>query len=210
MSESRPLANTLPQPRVGKCPLFNPDQAAQSAAATQDRSWAVAGFGLGTVALTLIEAIYRLGARAMLTLREELTVTQWATLVVSVLALAYGEGYRALHRRFVPHVIERASELAVSGPSYLNTGHAMHTLHAWRTWLLSPLYVLCLVQAQPAALRRAWLSVTLIAGAVMVVRQLPEPYRGIIDAGVAVALSIGLASLSRGFFIAVRGKSRAT
>jgi len=43
---------------------------------------------------------------------------------------------------------------------------------------------------------------------VMAVRQLPDPYRGIVDAGVSVALTIGWLSLMRGYLAAVRGDRR--
>jgi hypothetical protein len=124
----------------------------------------------------------------------ELTWTQWFWMGVSVTAFAYGEGYRALHRRFSPHVIARACELASERQSL-------------RNWLQAPLYLLCLVRARRAAMLRGWLSVALILLAVVAVRQLPEPYRGIVDAGVAVALAIGLWSLARGFVAAVRGSA---
>jgi hypothetical protein len=190
MSESRPLANTLPQASASNCPLFNPN------APAQDRRWAASSFGLFIVALTLFEAVYRLGTRAVLSVREGLSPAHWGLLLVSVVAFAYGEGYRALHRRFVPHVLARASELSTRAGLGL------------RDWLLAPFFLLCLAQAEPAELRRAWLSVGLIVAAVVVVRQLPEPYRGIIDAGVAVALCIGLCSLIFGAVTVVRPRTQ--
>jgi hypothetical protein len=66
--------------------------------------------------------------------------------------------------------------------------------------------VLCLVHAERRVLWRAWISVALIVCAVLIVKALPEPYRGIIDAGVAVALAIGLGSLIQGYVAAVRSK----
>jgi hypothetical protein len=190
MSESRPLANTLPQASTGTCPLFSTNARARAG------SWAPSTFGLSLVGLTLVEAVYRLGTRALLSISEGLSPGQWVLLCLSIVAFAYGEGYRALHRRFVPHLLERASELSSDARPPL------------RTWLLAPGYLLCLVQAAPLERRRAWLSIVLIAGAVLVVRRLPEPYRGIVDAGVAVALSIGLVSLLLGYAAAVRGRAR--
>jgi hypothetical protein len=63
-----------------------------------------------------------------------------------------------------------------------------------------------MVDAERRVLWKAWLSVALIVCAVLIVRALPEPYRGIIDAGVAVALSIGLGALIIGYLAAVRTK----
>jgi hypothetical protein len=140
-------------------------------------------WGVSIVALTFVEAIYRLGVRAHTTLQTELDARDSFLLALSVALFAYAEGYRALHRRFVPHVIARAAELSASRPQSL------------RGWLVAPLYVLCLVQAGRRSQLRAWTSVVLIVLAVLLVRALPEPWRGIIDAGVAAALSFGLASL---------------
>jgi hypothetical protein len=191
MSESRPLATTLEQPQAATCPLF------ADGPETRAPSWGVSSFGLGVVALTLAEASVRLGVRAVLTVHAGLTAAQYALLALSVIAFGYGEGYRALHRSFVPHVIERATTLARSDQRGL------------RSWLTAPLYMLCLVQAEPRVLRRGWLSVFLICCAVVIVREVPEPYRGIVDAGVAVALGIGLFSLICGYIAAVRSKQSA-
>jgi hypothetical protein len=196
MSESRPLANTLPQASAGSCPLFSASaDVTANLRQAEARSWAPSTFGLGLVGLTLVEAVYRLGTRALLSIGEGLSAAQWALLLLSIVAFAYGEGYRALHRRFVPHLLERASELA-------------HAPQSPRTWLLAPGFLLCLVQAERTEQQRAWLSLVLIAGAVLVVRRLPEPYRGIVDAGVAVALSIGLGSLLLGYVAVVRSRSQ--
>ncbi len=42
---------------------------------------------------------------------------------------------------------------------------------------------------------RAWLGVALIVLAVLVVRGMPTPWRGIVDAAVAAALSSGLCAI---------------
>lgn len=143
-------------------------------------AWAVGG-----VALTFAEAIYRLGARALATLQSGLGPAQWLGLLLSVGLFGYGEGYRALHRRFVPHLLERAQQLCEAPPTAFAA-------------LTAPLHVLGLVRCAGSTRVNAWLSVALITLAVLLVRQLPEPWRGVIDAGVAVALSIGLGSLTLG------------
>lgn len=139
--------------------------------------WAVFG-----VAATLLEAIYRVSARAIVTLSSGLSVTEWMAFFITVLLLGYFEGYRALQKRFVPHVVARA----------LEAGHLRNPL-----WVLfAPLYALSLMGAERRAFLRAWVSVALIASAVLVVRILPEPWRGIIDGAVAIALSMGLIALA--------------
>jgi hypothetical protein len=186
MSESRPLANTLPEAEETTCPLF------AEGPETRAPNWSVSTFGLVVVAITLGEASLRLGARALATLHSGLNLQEYALFFLSVAAFGYGEGYRALHGRFVPHVIERAILLARSDKRGV------------RGYAIAALYVLCLVHAERRALVKAWISVALIVCAVVIVKALPEPYRGIIDAGVAVALAIGLGSLVSGFVAAVR------
>jgi hypothetical protein len=188
MSESRPLADTLPQPEATSCPLF------ADGPETRAPNWTASTFGLGVHVFLLAEASYRLGERALSTVHEGLNLQQYALLALSIVLFGYGEGYRALHRRFVPHVIGRAIALA------------HRERRGVRDYLAAPLYVMGLVQAERRTLLRAWLGVALIVSAIFIVRAMPEPYRGIVDAGVAVALCIGLGSMIAGYVAAVRSK----
>jgi hypothetical protein len=146
------------------------------------RQLLVSGWAVLSVAATFVEAIYRLSIHALLTLRADLSPGEWLALLTSVVTFAYGEGYRALQRRFAPHVVTRAFEIGA------------RPLRVY-TLPIAPLYSLSLVAAPRRVLARAWLGVTLIVCAVLVVRALPFPWRGIIDAGVAVALAWGLCAL---------------
>jgi hypothetical protein len=95
----------------------------------------------------------------------------------------WGEGVRALERRWVPGVLARAALLGPAAPL--------------RHRLLAPLYAMSLVGAPRRTLARAWLGVVLIVLAVFVVRALPEPWRGIVDTAVALALLWGLIAIVR-------------
>jgi hypothetical protein len=138
-------------------------------------------WGLVGIAATFADAIARLSARAQLELRGGLAPWHWLALVLLVIALGYLEGVRALQRRFVPSVIARATELPVQ-PSA-----------AYR--LAAPLYVVSLIGAPRRARVHAGLGVAAIIACVVAVRQLPAPWRGIVDAAVAVALGWGLGAL---------------
>ena len=138
--------------------------------------WAVTG-----VAVPLVEAVYRLGARTMAAIRSGLTATQWGLFALTVLLFAYAEGYRALQQRFAPRVVSRALALR----------HTDNVL--WR--ILAPLYAMSLVGADRRHLARAWASVGLIVAAILVMREIPQPWRGMVDGGVAVALTWGLLAL---------------
>ena len=158
------------------------------------RELAIAGGSLLVVALTLVESIARLGARALAIFRDQsLSPTDHVIISVIVAVFWYGEGYRALQMRFVPHVVARAFELARSG----RRGGAL---------ALGPLYVMSLVGDRREARLRAWLGVAAIVAVVLAVRHLPPFWRGAVDAGVSVALLWGLAALVVRFVQTVRGE----
>lgn len=148
--------------------------------------WAVLG-----VAFTFAEAIVRLGHVAYQTLHGGLSPSQWLAFVALVSAFGYWEGERALRRRFAPAVVARALELEA------------HTAKRWQL-LLAPLYAANLVGAPRDKLLRAWAAVFGIAAAVLIVRQLPAPWRGLVDGAVVVALSVGLVGLLSRFYVEPR------
>lgn len=144
------------------------------AAHTPQSLWAVIA-----LSAALLEAIYRLGARAASVIFAGLSAQQWVWLLVIVALFVWAEGVRALHGRFVPGVLER---LPVLSPFPLAI-------------VLAPFEALGLLKAPAKTRLRALATVAAIVAAVLVVRQLPEPWRAMIDAGVAVALSVGVVSL---------------
>jgi len=158
---------------------------------TSRRTVALAGWSVLAIGLAFAEAIARLGARAVATIQAGLTPAEWIALAGSVLVFTWYEGYRALHRRFVPAMVTRAFETAARSKGVLG-------------WLTAPLRTLSLLDASRRELVRAWLSVALITLAVFVVRVLPMPWRGVVDAGVSSALLLGLCSMLVRFFVAVR------
>ena len=137
----------------------------------------------GVVAV-FIEAIVQLGRRGIATMRAGLEPIEWIVLAVLLIAFVYGEGVRALARRWVPGVLARTREL----------GPASRAIDR----VLAPLYVMSLTGAPARVLARAWIGVALIVAAVLIVRALPEPWRGIVDLSVATALLVGLVAIVRG------------
>lgn len=138
--------------------------------------WAITG-----VALLFGHAAYRLGARGVSTIRNGLDAAEWVALALLTAMFIYGEGVRALQRRYVPHVMRRVSLLR---------DRAKVSHH-----LLAPLFALSLVGASTRSLLLAWAGVAAIAGAVVVVSRFPEPWRGIVDFAVAAALGWALVAL---------------
>lgn len=159
------------------------------------RTLAIAAWAVLPISACLLEAVFRLGFKAIATLRTGLSPLEWAALALVVCLFWYVEGYRGLQRRFVPHVVSRAMLVASARAGWLRS-------------LGAPLFVLSLVGSDRRSLVRAWCGVALIVLAIVVVRALPSHARGMIDAGVAVALAWGLANLLARFFMAVTKRAR--
>ena len=125
----------------------------------------------------------QLGRRAFVTVSHGLEPLEWLALAIVTIGFVYGEGVRALERRWVPRMVTRAAELNPGAPR-------LHRVFA-------PLYAMSLIGAERGPVVRAWLGAAAIVVAVLVVRGLPEPWRGIIDAGVGAALLWGLLAIAR-------------
>ncbi|OGW40578.1 MAG: hypothetical protein A2010_01645 [Nitrospirae bacterium GWD2_57_9] len=140
-----------------------------------------AGWGVAGVALLLGSAIYRLTPLAVEALTSELLWYHWLVLLVVLLFMAYVEGYQAFQQGFSPRVAARARYLIAH----------RNLLHA----LFAPLFCMAYFHA-PRRRRITAISVTAgIVVLVMLVRYVPQPWRGIVDAGVIVGLAWGLISL---------------
>lgn len=137
------------------------------------RLWTLVG-----VALLFGFAIYRLGSRGIATVVEGLTPAEWTILSASTILFVYGEGVRALQKKWIPQVIARA--------------HALSPGRGPILYLLAPLYGMALVGSRPRALLRAWATTFAIALAAYLVSRMPEPWRGIVDLSVSAALGWGL------------------
>ncbi len=137
------------------------------------RAWAL----VGVVAL-LGNAVVRLGRRGLDTVREGLSAGEWTVLAAVFVLFVYVEGVRALQRKWVPFVVGRMEALGRRSP----------LLHR----LLAPLHVMALVGGPRRTVLRAWAGVAAVIVAILVLRSVPDPWRGIVDVGVAAALGWGL------------------
>lgn len=139
-------------------------------------------WGLAGVCVLLGSAIYRLVPTAMDALFLELRWYHWFFFACVLLFMAYAEGYRAFQKGFSPRVAARAR--------YLGTHrNIFHTLFA-------PFF--CMGYFHTTR-RRKITSLSVTAGIIVLivlVRLLPQPWRGIVDAGVVVGLGWGLISLA--------------
>ncbi|MEQ8954204.1 MAG: hypothetical protein RL120_08730 [Gammaproteobacteria bacterium] len=138
-------------------------------------------WGIGGIILLLTYAVYRLAPMAIELGSYPLGWLHWGSLAFSVLYMAWAEGYKGFHLSFAPRVVARASYLR-SNPR-------------WDLVLLAPIFCMGFIHATP---RRKLLSFGLtlmIVCFVVVARQLPQPWRGILDAGVVVGLCFGIGSI---------------
>ena len=148
-------------------------------------SWGIAG-----VLLLLLFAVYRLAPRALELTEHELSAGQWLALGFFIIYMAYAEGYKGFHRAFAPRVVVRALYLK-------NHAEPLHVIFA-------PLFCMGYIHATR---RRQLVSIgaTLaIICFILLARTLSQPWKGILDAGVVVGLSLGILSIGYFLFLAKR------
>jgi len=138
-------------------------------------AWALLGVGL-----VFLYAIVRLGQVGYATVRAGLDPVEWVAFLALTLAFVYGEGHRAIQRRWVPRLVERLAGLPRRGRTCR---------------ILAPLFGLSLIGGPRNDLVRGWTLAAGITLAVFIVRAFPAPWRGIVDAAVAAALTWGLGAL---------------
>lgn len=146
----------------------------------------IAAWGVFGVILLFSQAIVRLGVRALEAIEMGLTPMQFGILLLWIVFNGYGEGYRAFQKRFSPRVVARAMHLA----------HHPKPIFV----VFAPLYCMAFFHATKRARIIAWATVTLIICLIALLRFVPQPWRGIVDAGVVLALIWG--ALAMLFFFA--------
>lgn len=141
-------------------------------------------WGAGGVVLSLLDAIARLSrvayegvAHGMFSGPQLLFTALWTVVIV------YGEGYRAFGQLLAPRMAARLLHLAREG-----TGVAR---------ALAPFHALSLFDTPKRRLLSAWTMLLGIVLVVLLVRKLPQPWRGSVDFGVVIALSWGAIAIVR-------------
>lgn len=137
-----------------------------------------AAWGVGGVALLLGFAVYRLLPVAAEIFTAPLSGWQIVILVLWCGFMFYTEGYRAFHKQFAPRVVSRANYL-------MNHGN-------WLQVILAPLFCAGYFNASK---RRIVVVCGLAVGIIILiiaVHFIPQPWRGVIDAGVVLGLVSGI------------------
>lgn len=135
--------------------------------------WAIAGF---TALLGF--ALFRLGSRTLEGFASPFGWKHWLSLAATVVFMAYSEGYRGFQKKFSPRFAGRITALRDHG-SVLEC-------------LLAPAYAMGYFAAPRRVMITAWLLSAMVVCFVLVLRLVPQPWRGIADAGVVVGLGWGL------------------
>lgn len=153
-------------------------------APTSPPRWPAVWGWLGVI-LLLLDGVYRLTPIALEALRgPALTAGQWVFLAAWTAFAAVTEGHQTFRKRFAPRVARRMRELTLTASS------ATHRA-------LAPLYCMSIIGDEP---RRMWIQralVVFIVGLVVLVKRMPQPWRGLVDAGVVVALAWGTVEVFR-------------
>lgn len=142
-----------------------------------------AGWGvLGTAAL-LIRAIWALGPVAWRAAVSDAAGPAHAVAAALwIVFMCVGEGYMGIQRSLAPRVVARAVHLS-RNPRPARVA-------------LAPLFCMGLIHARPARQLRSWSLVLVMVSLVLMVRLVPQPWRGVIDAGVVAGLVWGLAAIA--------------
>jgi hypothetical protein len=135
--------------------------------------WGIAGFFW-----LLGYAVYRLTPVALQALSSNLAWYHWLVFTVNLGFMAYFEGYRGFQQGYSPRLIARVRYLQ------------QHPTP--RRVLLAPLFCMGYFDAPRRRMFSLWILTVVIAALVILFRLLPQPWRGILDAGVVVGLSWGI------------------
>ncbi len=105
----------------------------------------------------------------------------WGALGASLLFMGYAEGYKGFHLKFSPRAAARALYLK-KNPTLVRV-------------IFAPLFCMGFFHATRKRKIVACSLTTMIILLIILVRELPQPWRGIIDAGVLLGLGWGMVSV---------------
>jgi len=135
-------------------------------------------WGILGVTLILGSAIVRVYPHMADALSLGLSPLQWVVLFLWSMFMLLAEGYRGFQKLFSPRVAARTWHL-------VNHGRPIDLI-------LAPLYCIGYFHATRKRIITSWSLTVVITFIVVIVRYLPQPWRGIIDSGVILGLFYGL------------------
>ena len=137
-------------------------------------------WGVGGFFLLLSYALYRLTPMAVEAFDYPLSTIQWLLLAGNLVFMAYSEGYRGFQCNYSPRLAARARYLLLSGSP--------------RERLLAPLFCMNFFAAPRHRIIISYCLLVMIVILVTLFTLLPQPWRGILDAGVVLGLGWGISA----------------
>ncbi|MBT6579907.1 MAG: hypothetical protein HOO01_06510 [Cellvibrionales bacterium] len=135
--------------------------------------WGIIGFySLVTFAMVRL-SVYTVEAFA-----QPFTLLQWFVLVVSLVFMAYSEGYKGFQKSYSPRFAARV--------------HYLSSQANGLQLLLAPLFCMGFFNAPKRRIISSVLLSSMIVTFVLLFKLVPQPWRGILDAGVVLGLIWGL------------------
>jgi len=138
-------------------------------------------YSIGGVILIFSSAIFRLLPHVLEGFTYQFSNLQWIVLIFYLLIMIVGKGFFALHRGFVPRVIKRSDQIVENGKLIDR--------------ILAPLYCMGFFNAPMKRMLISYVMIFFIVSFIVNASRISQPWRGIIDLGVIVGLSLGIISL---------------
>ena len=137
-----------------------------------------ATWGLSGISALLLFALHRLYTQVETLHHHALQTPHYLLAIPWILYMLYMEGDKGFRRAFAPRVAARALCLAQKP--------------TWPTALLAPIFCIGYFGASKKRKRASYLLTLMILTLILLVQQLPQPWRGLIDLGVLLGLTYGL------------------
>ena len=154
--------------------------------------WVGLLWGVGGVVVLLSTAVARLFPLALELFGFDLGIAHIVAYGAGLVCMGWSEGYRGFQKAFSPRVVARAFVLA------------RNPRLPWV--LLAPAFCMGFFHATRKRVVVAWTLTSAIVGLVLLVRGVPQPWRGVIDLGVVAGLAWGLVALLGFFFLGLSGR----
>jgi len=151
--------------------------------------WLVATWGVGGTLAILGWAVWRLAHRSYGLVDAELGLHHGIFAALWLGFMLYTEAWRGFHKQFSPRVVRRAVEMP----------------RQWPLMIAAPAVCMGLFHATPKRLLVSRGLVVAIVIMVILIRQVPSPWRELVDLGVTAGLAAGTLSVSWFAWRAARG-----
>ena len=135
--------------------------------------WGIIGFYS-----LVIFAMIRLSVYTVEAFAQPFTLVQWLVLFVSIVFMAYSEGYKGFQKSYSPRFAARV--------------HYLSSQANGLQLILAPLFCMGFFNAPKRRIISSVLLSSMIVTFVLLFKLVPQPWRGILDAGVVLGLIWGL------------------